>query len=286
MTQIILFDIFSYSCMNCLRSLDYIKKISDKYRKYGLKTTLVHPPEWEFEKNKKNIYKALKKYKINLPLIIDKDKRITKKLKINFWPAQILVKSSKNSKNFLGHKTKEIEDFRGFENKVFKQLQSDFFVKNKILYKHIGEGNYKELEDKIIKVLKIKSNAVFDKEPKYTKFPTVYAGKKKKGRISKLKNKLNFGIVYINGKWKQNNEFLQGKGSLIVKTKGKTVNYTAGSINNKSINVKVKINNKSIKKIKINEPRLYNIIRLKNNKPKKLTLETKSKLAIYSFAFQ
>jgi hypothetical protein len=236
--------------MNCLRSLEYIKKINSKYKKHGLKTTLIHPPEWEFEKNRNNISRALKKYRINLSIMIDKDKKLIKKLKLNFWPTQILIKN------------------------------------NKTIYKHIGEGNYKKLENKIRTILKTKSKRIFNKEPKYTKFPTVYAGKKKKGSISNLKNKLKFGIIYKKGNWKQNNEFLQGSGSITIKTQGKITSFTAKSLNKKSINIKTKIDNKLIKNITINNPQLYNILRLKNNTPKKLTLETKSKIAIYSFSFQ
>jgi len=250
MTQkLLLFDIFSYSCMNCLISLDYIKKINNKYKKYGLKTILIHPPEWEFEKNHNYISRALKKCKINLPIIIDKDKKLIKKLKINFWPSQILINNN-----------------------------------NKIIYKHIGEGDYKKLENKIINTLKIKTNKIFNIEPKYTKFPTIYAGKKKKGKISDIKNKLKFGIIYKKGKWTQQNEFLQGSGSITIKTKGKIINFTAKSFNKKPINLKIKLNNKIIGNLKVNEPQLYNILRLKNNKSKKLTLETKSKIAIYSFS--
>ena len=58
--------------MNCLRSLDFIKKIGNKYKKYGLKTILIHAPEWEFEKDHNNILRALKRYKIKFPIIIDK----------------------------------------------------------------------------------------------------------------------------------------------------------------------------------------------------------------------
>jgi PHP family Zn ribbon phosphoesterase len=105
--------------MNCLRSLEFIKRIDDAYKKFGLRTILVHPPEWSFEKNISNIADAMKKYRINLQIIIDKDKKILKKLKTNFWPAQILIRNGK------------------------------------ILYKHIGEGNYKKLEDKIVKLLNI-----------------------------------------------------------------------------------------------------------------------------------
>ena len=225
--------------MNCLRSLEYIKKIDNKYKKYGLKTILIHSPEWEFEKNSNNVLRAAKQYHIKIPIIIDKDKKIIKKLKINFWPTQILIKN------------------------------------NRIIYKHIGEGNYKKLENKIRAILKIKSNAVFNNEPKYTKFQTIYAGKKKGG-----------GSLDKKGHWKQNNEFLEGKGFLTLKTKGNIISLVAKSISNKPINVKIKVDNKLIKKMKINEPQLYKVVELKNNKSRTLTIETKSKIAVYSFAFQ
>jgi len=244
MTQkLVLFDIFSYSCMNCLRSLEFIKKINHKYRKYGLKTIIIHTPEWEFEK--KNISNALKRLKTKIPIKVDK--KIIKKLKVNFWPAQILVKN------------------------------------DKILYKHIGEGSYKKLEYKIIKTLKLKIKPIFEKEPKYSKFPTLYAGKKKKGNISKLKNKLTFGTIYTEGKWIQTKEYMQNssKGSLTILTKGKIISFVARSL--KPIKIKVYLNNKFIKNMTINKPKLYEIIKLNNNK---LTLKTKNKIKIYSFSFQ
>jgi len=223
--------------MNCLRSLEYIKKIDNKYKKYGLKTILIHPPEWEFEKNSENILRATKQYRIKIPIIIDKDKKIIKKLKINFWPTQILIKN------------------------------------NRTIYKHIGEGNYKKLENKIRTILKIKSNAVFNNEPKYAKFPTIYAGK----RGGK------FGIIYKRGKWTRN-ESLTGRGSITIKTKGKITNFTAQSIDKKSVNVNIRVNNKLVKKLKVNKPKLYEIIRLQ--KLETLTLATKEKIKIYSFSFR
>ncbi|MBI2647205.1 hypothetical protein HYW99_01900, partial [Candidatus Woesearchaeota archaeon] len=195
--------------MNCLRSLVYIKKIDNKYKQYGLETIIIHPPEWEFEKNVNNIIYALKRYNIKIPLIIDKNKKIIKRLKINFWPTQILIKN------------------------------------RKILYKHIGEGDYKNLENKIIKILKIKTKKLFNKEPRYSKFPAIYLGKRKKAKITRLKSKLKFGIIHTKGNWLQKDEFLCSIGkeesSLLILTKGKITNFVVRSINKKIINVKVNL---------------------------------------------
>lgn len=245
-----LLDIFSYSCMNCIRSLGYIKKLNAKYGKYGLKTVIVHVPEWGFEKNKGNISEAIKRNKIRFPVKIDKDKELIDKLKVNFWPSQLLIKNSK------------------------------------IVYKHIGEGNYKALESSVRKHLGIKARCIFNKEPKYTRFPTVYAGKNKKGKISQIKNKLRFGFIYIDGKHRQNNEFLKVNGSLVLLAKGKKINFVAESENRKPLKVYVKINGRFIKTFKISTPKLYKIAELKSSETKKLTLTTNGNLRVYSFSLE
>ena len=228
-------------------------KIDKKYKKYGLKTVIVHPPEWEFEKSSKNILYAIKKYKIKTPIIVDRNKKIIKKLKINFWPAQILLKNKK------------------------------------VLYKHAGEGNYKELENLIFKNLELKAKKIFDKEPKYSRFPTIYAGKRKKGSIKKAGNKLKIGIIYKNGKWAQEDEFVKSIGSnnsLTILAKGRLVRFVAKSLTKKPIKVFIALNNKYVKKINIKKPQLYSILALKKNEPQKLTLTSAKNLAVYSFSFQ
>ena len=241
--------------MNCLRSLDFIKNIDNKYKKFGLETIIIHAPEWEFEKNKENVKSASKKYNIKFPIRIDKNYKIIKKFNVGFWPAQILVKGKK------------------------------------VIYQHVGEGNYKVLENSIIKNLNVKSKKLFKIEPIYTKFPTVYCGKRKHGKIKLLgnKNKLKFGVIYNKGNWIQKEEYLQSLkngSSLIVITKGNLINFVAKSLNNKKIKVKAMANNKLIKILSIKNPQLYQIIRLKNSRQNKLTLIADKNIAIYSFSFQ
>lgn len=243
-SKLILLDIFSYSCMNCLRSLEFIKQINGEYKKFGFKIIIIHPHEWEFEKNKKNILSAFKKYKINFPLIIDKDNNLIKKFNIDFWPAQVLISNGN------------------------------------ILYKHIGEGNYRKLENAIVKNLKIKTKNIFDNEPKNSRYPTVYCGKRKNDRTSKL---------YIDNKWAQNQEYiksLKNKSALTILTKGIITNFVAESSTKKYIMIKIKLNDKFIKKIKICKPQLYNLIKLRSYKQKKLTIITPKNLCIYSFSFR
>ena len=237
--------------MNCLRSMKYIKQLDNYYRKFGLKIFIVHPPEWEFEKSEKNILSVLEKEWINYPLVVDKDKKIINKLNINFWPSQLLIKG------------------------------------NKVVYKNSGEGNYKKLEDSIRKFLNANGKTLFLKEPKHSRYPTLYAGKRK-GLINKGEGRLTFGKIFIKGEWEQRKEYIKSKekGCLLsLATKGKIVNFVAESLSKKPSKVKVKLNGRFVSTIKIKNPKLYRIslLRKKNNK---LSLIVDKNLAIYSFSFQ
>lgn len=254
--NLILLDIFSCSCMNCLRSLESIKKIDASYKGFGFNTILIHPPEWEFEKDGKNISDAIKKYNINIPIIIDKSKKLIKKFKISFWPAQVLVKNGA------------------------------------VLYRHIGEGNYKKLEERIIKLLDVGNASpkrVFSREPEYSRFPAVYCGKKKHGKMLKFANKLKFGEVYVEGRWDQKKEFIKNNGakcSLTILTRGTTINFVAESADKKPVKVDVRLNGRRIKNLDVNKPQLYKIIKLTEDKGHRLALAPDSGLKVYSFSFQ
>lgn len=246
--------------MNCLRSAEYIKQIDSKYKRYGLRTIIIHPPEWDFEKENENIAASLKQNNIKLPFIADKDRKLIREFGINFWPSQILISQGK------------------------------------VVYKHIGEGNYKDLENHIIDVLEIKNlnlKKLFSKEPKYSNHPTVYCGKRKKGKVNSLKknnkNTLDFGIIYALGNWSQEDEFLlssEDKQSITLVTKGKIINFVAESLSKKPIRVAIQLNNKNVKNLEISRPQLYNLLQLKTGEQQKLSLITEKNLAIYSFSFQ
>ncbi len=244
--QLFLLDIFSYSCMNCLRSLKIIKKISRKYRKRGLRTVIIHPPEWEFEKNKGNIINAADKNSIKFPIIIDTKKRIISGMNIDFWPSQAL------------------------------------FSNGKILYSHIGEGNYRELEGKIIEFFGIKSKMLFYDEPKYSRFPAIYLGKKKN----------NFkGKVQIYGRRIQTAECIRflGNGHLALPAKGRIMHIVAESAIKKPVRISLELNGRPIKNAAVNKPGIYSFnLTNANNKNKNNILKIKAcpDLAVYSFSFE
>ena len=115
--KVVLYDIWTYSCINCIRTLPYITAWDETYADQGLLIIGIHSPEFEFEKEFDNVAQAVQKYGINYPVVLDNDKKIWKAFENRYWPR------------------KYIADHEGF-----------------IRYDHIGEGAYQETE-RVIKEL-------------------------------------------------------------------------------------------------------------------------------------
>jgi thiol-disulfide isomerase/thioredoxin len=115
--KVVLVDFWTYSCINCIRTLPYLVDWNEKYADKGLVIVGVHSPEFEFEKNVDNVKAAVQKYGIKYPVIQDNDKGTWDAYQNRYWPRKYLV------------------DNEGY-----------------IRYDHIGEGGYAETE-KVIRSL-------------------------------------------------------------------------------------------------------------------------------------
>ncbi len=85
--KVVLVDFWTYSCINCLRTLPYLKAWAEKYRDQGLVVIGVHAPEFAFERNVGNVSKAMKDLGINYPVAIDNEFRIWRAFNNEYWPA-------------------------------------------------------------------------------------------------------------------------------------------------------------------------------------------------------
>lgn len=117
--KVVLYDIWTYSCINCQRTLPYITAWDEKYSEQGLVIIGIHSPEFEFEKDISNVKLAVEKFGIKYPVILDNDMRIWDSFENHYWPR------------------KYIADDQGY-----------------IRYDHIGEGAYDETEKIIQQLLK------------------------------------------------------------------------------------------------------------------------------------
>ena len=89
--KVVLIDFWTYSCINCLRTLPYVEAWAEKYRDQGLVVIGVHAPEFAFEKVPANVKQAVGDLKITYPVAIDDDYAIWRAFHNRFWPADYLI---------------------------------------------------------------------------------------------------------------------------------------------------------------------------------------------------
>jgi cytochrome c biogenesis protein CcdA/thiol-disulfide isomerase/thioredoxin len=89
--KVVLVDFWTYSCINCLRTLPYVRAWADKYRDQGLVVIGVHTPEFAFEKDLDNVRKAVRDLKIDYPVAVDNGYAIWSAFFNNYWPADYFI---------------------------------------------------------------------------------------------------------------------------------------------------------------------------------------------------
>lgn len=94
--KVILIDFWTYSCINCLRTLPYIEKWYADYKDDGLIIIGVHTPEFEFEKDPKNVTQATMRLGIKYPVAQDNDYKTWQAYHNQYWPAHYLIDAEGN----------------------------------------------------------------------------------------------------------------------------------------------------------------------------------------------
>jgi len=89
--QVVLLDFWTYSCVNCIRTLPYLKEWDEKYGDHGLVIIGVHTPEFEFEKVKQNVAEAAATHGLTYPIALDNDYATWNAFYNNVWPAKYLI---------------------------------------------------------------------------------------------------------------------------------------------------------------------------------------------------
>jgi thiol-disulfide isomerase/thioredoxin len=117
--KVVLVDFWTYSCINCLRSIPYVRVWAEKYKDHGLVVIGVHAPEFAFERNVDNVKTALGTFKIGYPVAIDNDYKIWRSFENEYWPAHYFIDGN-----------------------------------GKVRHHHFGEGEYDDSEEVIQKMLK------------------------------------------------------------------------------------------------------------------------------------
>ena len=89
--KVVLVDFWTYSCINCLRSLPYVQAWYDKYKDHGLVVVGVHSPEFAFEKDRSNVAAAVQRLGVTYPVALDSDYAIWQGFNNEYWPADYFI---------------------------------------------------------------------------------------------------------------------------------------------------------------------------------------------------
>jgi thiol-disulfide isomerase/thioredoxin len=89
--KVVLVDFWTYSCINCLRAIPYVRAWSEKYKDQGLVVIGVHAPEFAFEKDIANVKKAIGDLGIGYPVAVDNDYAIWRAFNNEYWPAHYFI---------------------------------------------------------------------------------------------------------------------------------------------------------------------------------------------------
>ncbi|MDP4219237.1 MAG: redoxin domain-containing protein [Bacteroidota bacterium] len=267
--KVVLLDIWDYTCVNCIRTLPYIKSWAEKYKDKGLVIIGIHSPEFDFEKNSENLKAAIQRFGLTYPVIADNEYEIWDSLANKYWPAKYL------------------------------------FDKDGILRTtHTGEGQYQEFEAFLQKILLERDSTITlpplmpivrssDKPGSvcYRPTPETYIGYQRNhlgnseelvpDKITTFRAPANLkpDLLYLDGAWKVAHEFAapagKGMSSLLIDYQAKEVNLVVHPQSPSGFRVLVEQDGKPIPTadrgsdvseeggktyISIKEPRMYNVI--------------------------
>ena len=116
--KVVLVDFWTYTCINCINTLPYVKQWNQKYKDQGLVVVGVHTPEFPFERTTRNVADAIKRFGIEYPVAQDNQYKTWDAYRNQYWPAFYLIDKGGN-----------------------------------IVYRHFGEGRYAETEAEIQRLL-------------------------------------------------------------------------------------------------------------------------------------
>ncbi|MDE2030728.1 MAG: cytochrome c biogenesis protein DipZ [Patescibacteria group bacterium] len=251
--KVVLLDIWTYSCINCQRTIPYVNAWYQKYKDQGFEVIGIHTPEFSFEKIQANVEKAVENFGIKYPVVLDNNYATWKALGNQYWPRKYLV------------------DMDGF-----------------IVYDHIGEGGYDTTEKEIQKALMERQSRLdinhniqinisnpsntISVDPSKVNSSEVYFGSARNEYLGNgnqtvngeqtftLPKDINLNNLYLNGTWSINPEYAENKNvaSIIFKYSAKNVYFVAGS--DAGVEVNIYKDNVFVKKIEIKDEKLYPLI--------------------------
>lgn len=259
--RVVLIDFWTYSCINCIRTLPYLEQWDKDYRDKGLTIIGVHTPEFEFEKNLDNIKKAAKQLGVEYPIAVDSNYATWRAYNNRYWPAHYLIDQEGN-----------------------------------IRMVHFGEGAYQETENAIRSLLGMAPIAMPQEKGKHRPItPETYLGL---ARASSYQMPISPGRaeyaysaplgenkVGLKGAWQVGNEFLVAESDrsfLDLNCLAKQVYLVLGG--RSETPVEVVLDGQLVKRFKVDQDRKYDLIDASYG-PHELSIKVPRGIKAYVFTF-
>ncbi len=218
--KVVLIDFWDYTCVNCIRTLPYLKAWHQRYRDLGLAVIGVHTPEFTFAQYESNVERGIREFGLEYPIVSDSNYELWNAFANRAWPAKYLI------------------DKEGYAR-----------------YVHLGEGAYQETE-RTIQELLLEANPGLELPPVlepvrpedqpgavcYQASPELYLGQRR-GRIGNpggfqedrtgdysFAGEPEENVFYLAGRWSSSAEFVEVSGDG-AETNRIVLRYSAAAVN-------------------------------------------------------
>jgi thiol-disulfide isomerase/thioredoxin len=303
--KVVLLDFWTYTCVNCIRTIPYLNTWYDRYSDQGFVIIGVHSPEFEFEKNPNNVKDAVNKFGIKYPVVLDSDHKTWTAYQNNYWPRDYLI----DTQGYIRDDHIGEGGYNDTEKTIQTLLAERAVLDNKTdISFNMSKGIAAESKSDSLKNINLSKNIS----------PEIYLGYSLAGSslgnpqgfqpdkiVDYDLNKSNTALnepdtVYLDGKWKNNKdniELVSDTGKIFLTYYAKAINIVAGGNGQKATilgdiqNVVDGSNNLAIdldenKSVKINQQKLYNIGLYKDYGIRSIEIDVQGKgFQLYTFTF-
>ena len=259
--KVVLVDFWTYSCVNCIRTIPHLRALWDKYKNKGFIMIGIHSPEFDFEKNPANVRQAVRDLGIEWPVVLDPDKENWNNFANKYWPSKYLFDSEGN-----------------------------------LTYEHHGEGSYEETERAVLRALgepitlEVKTEEEFAPRPFcFEPTPETYCGYLR-GDIANFggyrldipfsyeePEELPLDSLALSGEFLAKAEYVESEkagSKIILHFHATEVNLVLAPVENGAAKIKIKLNNRNLPKeiwgqdvkngeVKIDSPKMYGLVKSK-----------------------
>jgi thiol-disulfide isomerase/thioredoxin len=288
--KVVLVDFWTYSCINCQRTIPYLNAWYKKYSDQGLEIVSIHTPEFAFEKVLSNVADGVKRFGVQYPVVLDNDYGTWNAFSNQYWPRDYLI----DIDGFIVHDHAGEGDYDGTEQSIQKALAERASI--------LGSGKISGGIVTPTDVVKMDPNKVNSYETYFGSNRNEYLanGDKGKNGIQNLSAPGNVELnkLYLSGSWNFNPEYAETKditAKIIYKYDAKDLYFVASS--EFGATVKILLDGKPITADRgadvkadsaafIKENRLYKIIEGSNYAEHTLEIDIESgTLDAYTFTF-